>query len=148
MEMILGFALAVAAPAPSPEWAPVAITEGESPALFFVDRTSIRTTPDGSSARSYVVPPSGAFRLHVEYDCGDERYRFLDAALPAGAAPDAPAATPWTPVKPATPLHQAMRYVCSGAKLDLGFGDIAIESASPEAFTREFLTRRAAAKRN
>ncbi|HEU0133651.1 MAG TPA: hypothetical protein VFR28_02425 [Allosphingosinicella sp.] len=136
-----------ASPAAAPQWAPVALSPDEPPTLFFIDRASLKATSDGSSAWAFVVPPEGALRLHVEYDCADSRYRFLESALQPGAAPGSPGATPWTPVKPATPLHQAMRYVCSGAKLDLGFGDVAIEADSPEAFTREFVKRRAAAKR-
>ncbi len=146
MAMILALALSVPPAPPAPQWAPVALTVDSVPTLFFVDRASIRPTADGSSAWSFVVPPEGAFRLHVEYDCGDSRYRFLESALPVDAAPGAPGATAWTAVKPATPLHQAMRYVCSGAKLDFGFGNLAVEAPSPEAFTREFLKRRAAAK--
>ena len=146
MNSILSLMLALAAPAAVPEWAPVVISDDAAPTLFFVDRTSIRPTPDGSSAWAYIVPSKGGIRLHVEYDCGDERFRYLEAALPADAAPGSPAATPWAPIKPDSPMNRLMRYVCSGGKVDFGFGDIAIKSASPEAFTREFLARRAATK--
>jgi len=90
MNSVLSLVLALAAPAESPEWAPIAITDSDSPTLLFVDRTSIKATADGSSARTYLVMADAALRLHVEYDCGDARYRYLDSALPADAAPGSP----------------------------------------------------------
>jgi hypothetical protein len=147
MNMVLLAALALAAPEQSPEWAPIAITEGDSPTLFFIDRTSIKATADGSSARTFVASDGAVLRLHVEYDCGGERYRYLDSAMPADAPPGSPQATRWAAIKPDSPLNPMMRYACSGGKVDFGFGDLAIKSPSPEAFAREFLARRAAAKR-
>jgi hypothetical protein len=146
MNSMLWLALAAAAPAAVPEWAPIVMGADAEPTLFFIDRTSIKATADGSSAWAYVVPAKGALRLHVEYDCGGERYRYLEAALPADAAPGSPAATPWAAVKPVSPMNHLMRYVCSGGKIDFGFGDIAIKAPSPEAFTREFMARRAKMK--
>ena len=146
MNSVLSLMLALAAAPATPEWAPIVIGTDAVPTLFFIDRTSIRPTPDGSSAWAYIVPSQGSIRLHVEYDCGHERYRYLESALPADAPPGSPAATHWAPIKPDSPMNRLMRYVCSGGKADFGFGDIAIKSASPEAFTREFLARRAAAR--
>ena len=147
MNSIFALALALAAPAASPEWAPIAITEGDGPHIFFIDRTSIRPTADGSSAKAFVVSEGAALRLHIEYDCADQLYRYLDAAMPADAPPGSPQATRWARIEPVSPLNHTMRYVCSGGKVDFGFGDLAVESPSPTAFAREFLKRRAAAKR-
>jgi len=137
--MIISSALLLAAQAASPEWAPVAITDTRTTNLYFVDRTSITATPDGSSARTFVVSGDLSLRLHFQYDCEGQRYRALEASLGSAAAA-------WAPVKPQSPLHNMMRLVCSAGKLDLGFGDLAVRSASPEAFAREFLARRSERK--
>ena len=142
------WALVVAAPAPLPEWAPVAITHNAETRLYFVDRTSIAATARGTSARIFMSSGTVSAGMHFEYGCDKGRFRILDVSLPEGETPPAagPVATPWRPITPGTPLHNAMRYACSGGTLDLGFGDLRVKADSPEAFARTFIAERAKRK--
>ncbi|MBV9930991.1 MAG: hypothetical protein JO013_08595 [Alphaproteobacteria bacterium] len=145
---ILLAAVAVAAPSASPEWAPVAITDNDGTVVYFVDRASIQADANGTSAWIYAVSPAVAFKMHVDYDCAGVRYRTLEVSLGPGAMAKGRSgpATPWSPVKAETPLASAMKYACSGGKVDFGFGDLVVKSPSPEAFARAFIARRAARK--
>ena len=139
--MLLSSALLLAAQALSPEWAPVALVDNEGTTVYFVDRAGIQATPNGRTAQVYVVSAASSMRLHFEYDCERQRSRFLEASL------DSPMAQ-WAPVKPQSPLHVTMRYACADGKIDFGFGDVAVPAKTPEAFAREFIARRSAAKRS
>jgi hypothetical protein len=146
---MLFWSLAATAPAAAPQWALVGLSDGQK-AVHFVDRSSITATADGTSAWIYTVTASVAVKLHLDYDCRHSRYRFLEASLPEGAAPPkpgVPTATAWTAAKPGSPIEVGLRYACSGGKIDLGFRDIVIRSASPEAFARAFLARMAVEQR-
>lgn len=136
---MLSSALMLAAQALSPQWAPVGLMDDEGTTVFFVDRSSIETRPDGSSAWVYSVSTDVALRLHFDYDCKRQRYRALEASLGSAAAE-------WAPIKPQSPLHNMMKYVCADGKIDLGFGDLVVPAESPEAFAREFIARRSARK--
>jgi hypothetical protein len=92
MNSILSAALALAAPAATPEWAPIAITEGESPTLFFIDRTSLEATPDGGSAWAFMVSTGAAARLHsvrarVHVPSGEAQMRRVPVAERRSAEP-------------------------------------------------------------
>jgi hypothetical protein len=65
---VIALLLAASAPAPSAEWAPVAITDNDGTTVYFVDRTSMKSEKGGVSAWTYAVGPSVALRLHFEYD--------------------------------------------------------------------------------
>lgn len=138
--MMLLSALLLAAQAQAPEWAPVAILDSEGTTIYFVDRSGIKVTPGGRSARVYLVTKEDSAKLHFEYDCDGQRYRAVDASLGSAAAE-------WAPIKPQSPLHVTMRYVCSGGKIDLGFGDMAIKTEMVEPFAREVMSRRSALKK-
>jgi len=144
---ILGWALAAATSASSPQWAMIGISESEAPTVHFVDRSSIKATPDGASAWTYAVSNAVSVKLHFEYDCSHGRYRFLEVSLPEGATPNpgVPSASAWATIKPGSPIHLGMRYACSGGKI-AGLPEVIVPFASPEAFAREFLARRAQRK--
>lgn len=131
MNLVFASVLAIAAQVAPHEWAPVAITDNADSTLYFVDRASIKPTPNGASAWIYAVG-SVALRLHIKYDCDGKRFRYLEVD--------------WEAIEPKTPIHSTMVYACSGGKVDLGFGDAIVRSASPEAFARAFIAQRSASE--
>lgn len=139
MNLIVAIVLAIGAQTARHEWAPVGISNDEGTTLHFVDRASIKPGARGVSAWIYSVTKSASVSMHLGYDCASARYRRLEASDVGGATPGA---SSWQAIKQGTPLHATMRYACSGGKLDLGFGDLVVESDTPEAFAREFIARR------
>lgn len=131
MNLVFASVLAIAAQAIPSEWAPVAITDNDGSTFYFVDRASIKSTPDGASAWIYAVG-NVSLRLHIKYDCDGKRFRYHEVD--------------WKAIEQNTPIHSTMVYVCAGGKIDLGFGDAVVRSASPEAFARAFFAQRSASE--